>query len=284
MNLLYFTFVKIQCFQAIEAAKGKRKKKTQFDKIATAFQSDDEQQHIEDAHTIVQVLEKTLNPPLRRRPTAVAKAPISAPPVAPVTQTSPAPATTPPASTNQSQLIKCIHSSAIPLPTYVDNPTLNRQIELLLSVQRVDDAKYLALNEFEEFKQQLWDFIAKKKIEALRKSAQMLAPTYIVNIGVFHAFKLAEENMRRFHTSLFNAFSLEFNQLSKTVQKKKQQFLAISGKFKQRLQDYESRAAELDCLFQKGLAFLVPAKKPQAGNKSNRGAQGNRANRQRRRT
>lgn len=157
----------------------------------------------------------------------------------------------------QSKLQQCVQSPTVPLPKFADDPKLNQHIDLLLDVQRLDDAKFLAVNAFEEFKDQVWEYMAKKKEESLAKSEKVVAPSYIVNIGVYHAFKLANENMSRFHNWLINQFVTEFIKMTKNV-KREQSRKAVIEKMKQRLQDYEFRTYELDCLFQKGLAFLNP--------------------------
>jgi len=201
----------------------------------------------------VKTLNRVLNPPLTKLPTT--------------------PATTnAPANPNQSKTIQCVHSKTILVPKYVDNPVLNEHVDLMLNVGRVDDGKFLALNEFEEFKERVWEFMVQKKLDALTKSSQMIAPNYIVNIGVYHAFKLAEQHMGRYHTNLVARFAAEYTQLSKYTKTKKQR-AAVAAKLKERLQEYEYRVTELDCLFQKGLAFLVPAKKAQAEKKNSKAIQ-----------
>lgn len=165
---------------------------------------------------------------------------------------------------------KCVPSPAVSLPRFADNSTLNQHIDLLLEVGRLDDAKFLAVNAFEEFKELVWEYMGKKMQEALGKSEKVVAPSYIVNIGVHHAFKLADENMNRFHNWLINQFVTEFIQMTKSVKTPKSR-KSVIDKMKQRLQDYAFRTYELECLFQKGLAFLNPKANATANKNTNGG-------------
>lgn len=96
-----------------------------------------------------------------------------------------------------------------------------------------------------------------KKDEAFGKSVKKKGPTFIIDIGVAHAFKLAEEEMTKYHNYIKHQFETEIMKFVK-VKPDKKRVTGTLQMLKKKLQEYEDRAAMLDCLLQKGLIFLEP--------------------------
>lgn len=122
----------------------------------------------------------------------------------------------------------------------------------------MDEAKYFGFRQFNKFKVQVWNFIYAKKDEAFVKSVKKKGPTFIIDIGVAHAFKLAEEEMTKYHMYIKQQFETELIKFSK-VRSEKKRVAGTLQMLKKKLKDYEDRVGMLDCLLQKGLIFLEPS-------------------------